>query len=236
MKTKNKVLAIALAVGLGMSSVSAQATGIPVYDGGNSAQMVQQLAHNVQMLARLKSQLDQMRQQYRAMTGSRGFGNLLTAQSLQQALPQDWQQIYQAIQSGGYDSLDARAKAIADAAGMIKRCEHLPKDSPRQKSCQAAAVQSAQTQSNITQALEATSRRLDGLITLASKIDGAKDIKAVQDLTARINIEQAAIQNEQNRIQLFFRMADEQKETTRQQERRTRNQRHQEVDNHFLGK
>ena len=104
MKTKNKILAITLAIGLGMSSISVQAGGIPVYDGGNNAQMVQQLAHNVEMLARLKTQIDQMRQQYRAMTGSRGYGNLLTAQSLQQALPQDWQKIYQANQSGGYDS------------------------------------------------------------------------------------------------------------------------------------
>ena len=50
---------------------------------------------------------------------------------------------------------------------------------------------------------------------MARKIDAATDLKAIQDLTARINIEQAAIQNEQTRLQLFKHLQEEQDKMAR---------------------
>ena len=76
-------------------------------------------------------------------------------------------------------------------------------------------MRTAQTQSNILSALENTSKRLENLNQMAKKIDAATDLKAIQDLTARINIEQAAIQNEQTRLQLFKHLQEEQDKVAR---------------------
>ncbi|MDK4565720.1 type IV secretion system protein, partial [Kingella kingae] len=64
--------------------------------------------------------------------------------------------------------------------------------------------------------------RLNNLKQLASKINTATDPKAIQDLTARINIEQAAIQNEQTRLQLFMKMAEIQEKHAERAERSSR--------------
>lgn len=214
MKFKLKVSTIIAITAISFSSVVG-AGGIPTYDGLNVAQAMKQVENGVQQINQLKSQLEQMKAQYKAITGSRGFGELLTNNGLKSALPQDWQKVYDTIKSGGYKGLDGTARAIADAAKLADKCKQYPVGSDRQKTCETAAVRTAQTQSNILSALENTSNRLENLKQMAKKIDVATDSKAIQDLTARINIEQAAIQNEQTRLQLFKHLQEEQDKMAR---------------------
>ena len=63
-------------------------------------------------------------------------------------------------------------------------------------------------QSNIKKALDNATDRLENLNQLAKRINQDTDAKAIADLNARINIEQAAIQNEQTRLQLYMKLAE----------------------------
>ena len=225
MKLKMKVGVLLAIASMGFSSVI-NADGIPTFDGIQAVKMVEQLDQ-------LKNQLDQMKQQYKAITGSRGLGEILTNTGLKSALPQDWQKVYSSIQSGGYKGLDGAGKAIADAAKLADRCNYYKEGSEQKKSCQTAAVQSAQTQSNIEKALDNATARLENLNQLAKRINSTTDAKAIADLNARINIEQAAIQNEQTRLQLYMKLAETQEKHAQQAERAARAKRVQELNSKF---
>jgi P-type DNA transfer protein VirB5 len=232
MKLKMKVGVLLVTVAMGFSSV-VNAGGIPTFDAVQKATALKQLQEAVTTVQHLQSQIDQMKAQYKAITGSRNLGEILTNTGLKSALPADWQKVYSSIQSGGYKGLDGAAKAIADAAHLADRCKTYKAGSEQQKTCQTAAVQSAQTQSNIMQALENAGNRLENLNQLARKINSATDPKAIQDLTARIGIEQAAIQNEQTRLQLFMKLADIQEKNAQQAARAARVKRAEELNSQF---
>ena len=77
MKFKLKVSTIIAITAISFSSV-VSAGGIPVYDGMGVAQAIKQVENGIQQISQLKSQVEQMKAQYKAITGSRGFGELLT--------------------------------------------------------------------------------------------------------------------------------------------------------------
>ena len=92
---KKLTLSLIVAGGLSLSSVAfAQ---IPVTDG---ASIAQQVAAQVETIAKWKMQYDQMmsqieqaKQQYESLTGSRGLGNIMNNPALRDYLPGDWQAV-----------------------------------------------------------------------------------------------------------------------------------------------
>ena len=136
------------------------------------------------------------------MVGSRNFGAILNNPALKNALPENWQTVHNNIQKGGYKGLDGTAKALADAAKLVDRCAYLKNEASKQ-ACEAQAVQSAQVKSDITKALEAAQKRLDQIEGLMNQINRTQDPKAIAELQARIGIEQAMIQNETTRLQMY---------------------------------
>ena len=212
MKFKMKAGVLLTAAAIALSPV-VNAGGIPVFDGAQTAQAA---ANFLKEIEQMVAQVEQMKQQYKAITGSRNLGEILTNTGLKSALPQDWQKVYNSIQNGGYKGLDGAARAIADASKLVEKCKAYQDGSERQKTCQTAAVQSAQTQTYIKNALDNAEARLVNLKKLAIRINSATDPKAIADLTARINIEQAAIQNEQTRLQLFAKLSDIQEKNAEQ--------------------
>lgn len=100
-----KVLAVLGVAGWMIFGNHAQAQ-IPVTDG---ASIAQQVAAQVETIAKWKMQYDQMmdqinqaKQQYEALTGSRGLGTIMNNPALRDYLPGDWQAVYDAVKDGGY--------------------------------------------------------------------------------------------------------------------------------------
>ncbi|MCC4593943.1 hypothetical protein LL974_22710, partial [Xanthomonas campestris pv. cannae] len=71
---KMKLLAGALAVALITPAAHAQ---VVVEDPGVLANTIQQISYMTQQLAEAKSQVEQLRQQYAALTGNSGMGALM---------------------------------------------------------------------------------------------------------------------------------------------------------------
>ena len=209
MKVKHFVTAIALCVPLAFGS-TAQAGGIPVIDVSN-------LAQAVQTVTQLQSQLEQAKQLYASMNGVRGLGSILNNPELRNYLPENWQKVYDAVQSGGYNGLTNTAKVIRDNNKVFDNCEH--QTGSAQAICYRQAAQSAQFKDFIGQALNASQKRLDQIQGLMNTINTTTDAKAIAELQARLQAEQANIANETTKMQLFKMMADAEQQLIAQQQR-----------------
>jgi type IV secretion system protein VirB5 len=208
-----------LVVGLlfcGLANV-AQAQ-IPVTDVAGLTQQIQQVVSWGQQLQQMKAQIDQQKATYEAMSGSRGLGNLMNNPTLKNTLPQDWQKVYSAVQQGGYQGLTSGAKAIRDA-NRVNDC--VDRTTTLQALCQREANKSAQDKAFAQEAYAGAQARLDNIQGLMSQIDATTDAKSIAELNARMQAEQAMIQNEQTKLQMFRMLADAERDLIDQQKRET---------------
>lgn len=179
---------------------------IPVTDG---ASIAQQTMAQIETIAKWKMQYDQMmnqidqaQQQYESMTGSRGLGAIMNDPAMRDYLPDDWQAVYDSVKSGGYSGLTGTGKVIYNANKVYDACAHFT-DSQQRTSCQALAVKGAQDKGFAIDAYSAAKNRINQIDQLMQKINQTQDPKAIAELQARIGAEQANIQNEQTKLQMY---------------------------------
>jgi type IV secretion system protein VirB5 len=204
-------LALAAVTVAGAFSVpsSSSASGIPVFDAAGVAQAVQQLTQ-------LEQQYQQMVQQYNAVTGIRGFGDLLKNPALRSYLPQQWQGVYDDVKRLGYSGLSGTAQTIRDA-NAIYSCQG--QTGQALAVCQQAAYKPAQDQAFMKDAYAAAMNRVSDMQSLIDQINTTQDPKAIAELQARIEGEQVAVQNEQVKLNLFKMLSDAQDKMLQQQQR-----------------
>lgn len=161
------------------------ASGIQVVDGAAAAQraanFIKEMTEMANQLSTMKSQLEQQRQQFKALTGSRNLGNIFKQASLDQ-IPDEWKGIYRDIKDKNYKSL-TDSKLYQRDGGM-----------------EALAKQ----YSNARKALDDVESRITALNGLMNQINQTQDMKAAADLQNRIAVEQGKIAN----IQIALDMAD----------------------------
>lgn len=205
---KKLTLSLILAGGLSLSSVAfAQ---IPVTDGASIAQSV---AQQIETIAKWKLQYDQMmsqieqaKQQYESLTGSRGLGNIMNDPALRDYLPGDWQAVYDSVKTGGYSGLSGRGASVYEANKIFDSCQNVP-DGDQRTTCEARAVKASQDKGFALDAYDAAKSRINQIDQLMAKINQTQDPKAIAELQGRIAAEQANIQNEQTKLQLYAMVA-----------------------------
>ena len=215
MKVKRLLIASAMMASFSFSSVS-HAQGIPVIDAAG-------LAQAVQTVTQLQQQLEQAKQLYASMNGARGLGSILNNPQLRNYLPENWQGVYDAVKSGGYNGLTSTAKVVRDANKIYDNCAN--QTGSAQTICYRQAAQAAQYKDFIGNALEASGKRLAQIEGLMGQINATGDAKAIAELQARIGVEQANIQNENTKMQLFKMMADAEEKLVAQQQRESTSKR-----------
>lgn len=205
-----KKLTISLILAGGLSLSSAAFAQIPVTDGASIAQSVVQ---QVETIAKWKlqydqmmSQIDQAKQQYDSLTGSRGLGNVMNDPALRDYLPGDWQGVYDSVKTGGYSGLSGTGKTVYDANKIYDLCAKLLPDNERTV-CEAQAVKGSQDKGFALDAYNAAKSRINQIDQLMSSINQTQDPKAIAELQGRIAAEQANIQNEQTKLQMYSMVA-----------------------------
>jgi len=225
-----KVLAVLGVAGWMIFGNHAQAQ-IPVTDGASIAKNAAEFALNAKRCAeqveQLKTQIDQAKQQYESMTGSRALGEILNNPALRDYLPGDWQAVYDAVKNGGYEGLSGTAKTVYDDNKVYNACQFFPEDQQR-LACEAAAVKGAQDKGFALDAYEKAKSRIEQIDQLMAKINDTPDPKAIAELQGRIAAEQANIQNEQTKLQMYQMVAAA--------EDRVQQQRQKEIDAKVLDK
>jgi type IV secretion system protein VirB5 len=193
-----RALVAAAAVTTTGLSPGVRAQGIPVYDAQN---VVQAIA----TVAQLKQQVQQELQLYQSLSGTRGFGELMSNPVLSKSLPPNWQSVYAAIQNGGYAGLTGSAQTLRSAS-KIYDCED--QSGIDQQVCQRALNKPFQDKAFTTQAYQTRLQELDQIEGLMRQINVTQDQKGIGELQARIQIENAAVANEMTKLQLFRMLAE----------------------------
>jgi len=183
-------------------TVTTQASDSPM----TMAEFAANTARWAQQVEQMTSQIDQMKQQYQSITGSRGLGTIMNNPALRDYLPQDWQQVYDSVQSGGYAGLSGRAAQIYNDRKVYDACSQFTTTQQR-TSCQAQAVKPSQDKAFALDAYDAATGRLSQIDQLMGKINHTADPKAIAELQGRISAEQAMIQNEQTKLQMYQMVA-----------------------------
>lgn len=187
--------------------------GIPVIDAANLANSIQQVLAWGQQYQQMASQIQQMQQQISAVTGSRGLGNIINNQTLQQIVPSDITTIYSSINSGGFNNLTNTAQSIR-SANMIYNCEDRTGES--KSTCESVLNSNAQTQAFQQTALQLTTQRVSQIQSLQDQIDATQDAKAIAELQARIQAENTQVSNDANRLAMMKAIAETQQQAAEQ--------------------
>ncbi|MUK76549.1 P-type DNA transfer protein VirB5 [Aliivibrio fischeri] len=209
MQKKLPIKAIALALSLYLPNANA---GFPVSvladipgqiaQVKNMAQMLKEYATMVDQLDELQRQLRQMERDYNASTGSRGLGKVLNNPLFSKYLPDNWQTVLNNIRYNGYEGLSGTAKALRDASKLFDECEYI-NDKSERRNCEALAVKPAQDKAYASEAYQKSYDRADQIESLMDEINRTRDPKAIAELNARIQAEQALIQNEQTKLTMY---------------------------------
>lgn len=193
-----KVIA-AVYFALAASAANAQ---IPVTDGASIAQdmanQMQTMMQWAQQLAEMKAQYDQMQmdyeqmlKDYEAITGTRNYGSILYDYGLAGKIT-DPTDVY--ANNGRTPPIISEEQGRANNGTVEQvQADIIERDMNTAASHKAATLY----------AYEGAKSRLTQIESLMARINTTQDPKAIQELQARIGIEQAALANEQNKLQLI---------------------------------
>jgi type IV secretion system protein VirB5 len=206
---RNPFLVAALTAALA-SAPPLQASGIPVVDVAAITQLIQQISYWQQQISAMASQLQQLQQTYASMTGGRGMEQLLPQTPDQRNyLPPDYAELMATVNghSASYSGLAGQMQTALTANAVLSAAQ-MSALSPETRQLVEQGRRSAAMVSVMSQtAYRQTSQRFAALQQLISMIGYAHDQKAIQDLQARVNAEQAMLANEQSKLQALFHIA-----------------------------
>lgn len=220
---KMKKWFVSMATALTIFGSGSAHAGIPVVDIPALVSLVQQVlswieqyGQMVEELEQLEAQYDQAVQQYESLTGSRGLGSLLNNSALRQVVPNDLSATYGSVLSDGYSGLSGPAKSLRDSS-KVYNCENI--GGAGKATCETMFSTNAQERADINTALDWTKQRGDNVEGLQGQINATDDPKAIAELQARIDVENAQIANDANRIALMQANAEAAQRAAQQRSR-----------------
>jgi type IV secretion system protein VirB5 len=186
------------------------AGGIPVFDAASVVQAITAVQE-------LKSQVEQQKQLYSALNGNRGMGTLLNNPALRNYLPDDWRQVYDTLNRGDVAGLTGTAAQIRKA-NQIFDCAKV-QNAQDKLLCNRSAGLSAAQKSFGLNAYDQSTKRMDQIESLMKQINQTSDAKSIAELNARLQAENAMIQNEQIKLQMFSELSRAEENLLKQQQR-----------------
>ncbi|AEC18857.1 TraF protein [Pusillimonas sp. T7-7] len=188
---------------------------IPVTDGASitarAAQHAESLAKYLEQIATLKAQLESAHRQYEAITGARNLGDILNNPTIRNSIPAD----VRVVLRRGESSIGS----IQHSVNRIRDEERLTGNYAVDSQALSRRVEDLglRSQALLEQAQEGIGDRMLQLDQLQQQINLATDPKAISDLQARLQVEQANIQADQIRADLLSRQLEAEKVLIEQQ-------------------
>jgi type IV secretion system protein VirB5 len=216
---RRKALAMALSLALGGAALSiapeaAHAQAV-VIDPANLQQAIVRYMEMVQQLQQLKAQLEQAKQQYASLTGSRGLG-AIDAENYTANIPTNWHETLAAMQNGG--QVGALANQIKNEASELNQPQFAHVDPTVVQALTTHLSDAATAQALNAQTYDDSGARFQRLTDLMNQINSTTDMKSIGELQARIEIENGMLLNELIKLQSMNALIDNNRRVQQQQE------------------
>ncbi|MEX3613980.1 MAG: type IV secretion system protein [Burkholderia gladioli] len=199
MKTFRTMLAAGAAALTLSLSTGVYAQGIPVLDAST-------LAQAIITVQQLKQQYVTLTNQYQALIGNRGLGDILNNPALRNYLPDEWQSVYDAVKSG-------QMNGISGVADSIARQEGLTAYTPGQQRLNDTL---SANKAMVMRAYQASIDRLNNIQQLMQQSNLTQDPAAKADLQNRWSAEISSINADKVRLDLAAKLQDAEKEFAQQ--------------------
>lgn len=183
----------------------------PVIDIASIRQLIQQVSYWKQQIAGMTNQLNQLKQTYASLTGTRGMQNILgLTPAMRNYLPPDWQTLMNVVKSsgGGYAGLSAKAREVLAANAVLTSTDLSRLSSAHRQLIEDGRNAAAMLEVMSQTAYGETSTRFTALQELIASIGSATDPKAIADLQGRIEAEQTMLQNEATKLESLRQSAE----------------------------
>ena len=181
-----------------LSQLPAQAGGVPVIDP--------------MAIAQAKLQVDQLREQVKAITDNGNFASLLKDPNLRKQfnkyLPQGYTDVMQAVQQGDASALQNIYKQVL---AEEKRKQKTMTGAERVKMTQAAA------EAQMIGMMRTLDVRSQSVSNLIDQINRTGNMAQKQDLMNTLQAEQAQISLDMNRMQVLIKMTERQEKMAERQ-------------------
>lgn len=191
--------------------------GVPVLDTANLLSAIQQVLAWVEQLQSMKNQYDQTVNQLNALTGIRNVGDLLNSELLNQYIPKDYASSLQDLRQGVGDlsTLSNQLTSVVQSNQIVSCTDATTTQAARDKcsrNWQSMALNKTVGDLGYKQA----SKNIDQLQTFITSIKTSADPKSLQDLSARIEVENVRMANEQVKLNTIQMMAKADEDMRRQ--------------------
>jgi type IV secretion system protein VirB5 len=208
------LLTAALAAGTFTSAPIAHAQAV-VIDPANLQQAIARYMEMIQQLEQLKAQLQQAKQQYASLTGSRGLG-AIDPENYTANIPTNWHQTLAAMQNGG--QVGALANQIKSEASELNQPQFAQVDATVTQALTTHLNDAATAQALNAQTYDDSGARFQRLNQLMSQINSTTDMKSIGELQARIEIENGMLLNELIKLQSMNALIDNSRRVQQQHE------------------
>jgi type IV secretion system protein VirB5 len=169
----------------------------------------------IQQLEQLKAQLEQAKQQYASLTGSRGLG-AIDAENYTANIPTNWHQTLAAMQNGG--QVGALANQIKSEASELNQPQFAQVDATVTQALTTHLNDAATAQALNAQTYDDSGARFQRLNQLMGQINSTTDMKSIGELQARIEIENGMLLNELIKLQSMNALIDNSRRVQQQHE------------------
>lgn len=188
------------------------ASGIPVLD-------VAALENAILMYKQLQQQYEQVQKQYDSLNGSRGMAALLGKPELRKYLPNEWKDVYTKVKNGDYSGISEATKSAKEENKVITDDEWEKLPPGKSMRIDKMRDSAAMSKGFAEESYKHSGERIQRLQEMIDSIDESTDPKAIMDLQASIQAEQAMLQNENMRIQLLAQLQEAEAKLEAQQSR-----------------
>ena len=203
MRTRPSSELISILAGIAILWPMSSQAQIPVTDAASLAQQIQQVAAWQQQLQSMYMQYQQQLKQFQALTGARGFGDVLANPLLQRYLPLNLKQMYDGVATGNMSSVASAARQQAQIFDCL-----VIKDPNQQNLCNRQLGAPFAVKDMFTKAYEGASDVFKEIDDLRKLIDSTEDPKGVAELQARLQAEQGKAQTAMNQVLIAGKLAE----------------------------
>lgn len=190
---------------------TAYAGGIPTVDplqiAATQAANAEQISKWVTQIEQMRTQVEQMKGVWNTLKGGRGMANILQEDLARQYLPEDYWPVADAIRkgSGDWGGISGRVADIV-RANQFKSCAQLNSDPGLRRQCEVRWRELAMQKEIGDIGYKKASQNIENLQKYISRINASSDLKELSEVSARIQVEQVRLQNEQIKLATIEKM------------------------------